>query len=93
MVERRICMSDDCERKFIPNHPSRRYGTDDGISTADKYQVPRYILQHTPEWLTTEEDAEILGYHPETVREMLRAGRQRGGKFGHVWLIYPGSVY
>jgi len=43
-------------------------------------------------WLTTEEAAEILDYHPETIREMLRAGRLKGKKYGHVWLVEPNSV-
>jgi len=43
-------------------------------------------------WLTTEEAAEILGYHPETIREMMRENRLRGRKHGHVWLVDSNSV-
>jgi excisionase family DNA binding protein len=43
-------------------------------------------------WLTTEEAAEILEYHPETIREMLRDGRLKGKKHGYLWLVNPDSV-
>jgi len=43
-------------------------------------------------WLTTEETAEILDYHPEYVRHLLRIGRLKGQKFGVVWFVDPEAV-
>jgi len=43
-------------------------------------------------WLTTEEAAEILDYHADYVRRLLREGILIGKKFGQIWLIDPGSV-
>ncbi len=53
-------------------------------------QGARYIL--CMPWMTTEEAAEELGYHPETIREMLRSGRLQGRKFGNVWWVDSASV-
>jgi excisionase family DNA binding protein len=39
------------------------------------------------EWLTTAEAAELSGYHPERIRELVRDGRINGRKFGIVWQI------
>ena len=41
-----------------------------------------------PDYLTVEETAEALGYHPEYVREMARQGKLRADKKSRVWLIY-----
>jgi excisionase family DNA binding protein len=43
-------------------------------------------------WLTTEEAAEILNYHPEYVRHLLRSERLRWRKFGVVWFVDLESV-
>lgn len=43
-------------------------------------------------WLTTEEAAEILDYHPEYVRHLLRNGRLKGRKLGIFWLVDPDSA-
>jgi excisionase family DNA binding protein len=37
--------------------------------------------------LTVQEAAEQLGYHPDYVRQLLRAGRIKGEQIGQVWLI------
>ena len=39
------------------------------------------------DWITTNEAAEISGYHPEYVRQLLKQKRVEGKKFGHVWQI------
>jgi len=39
------------------------------------------------EWLTTTEAAELSGYHPERVRELLREQKVKGRKFGIVWQV------
>ncbi|MCP4542700.1 MAG: helix-turn-helix domain-containing protein [Chloroflexi bacterium] len=41
-----------------------------------------------PDYLTVEETAEVLGYHPNSVRKMVRAGKLRAEKKGTMWLIY-----
>ena len=44
------------------------------------------------EWLTTAEAAELSGYHPERIRELVRDGRINGRKFGIVWQIDRSSL-
>ena len=39
------------------------------------------------EWLTTQEAAELSGYHPEHLRRLLKARTIKGQKFGPVWQI------
>ncbi len=41
-----------------------------------------------PDYLTVEETAAFLGYHPNSVRKMVRAGKLRADKKGTMWLIY-----
>ena len=43
-------------------------------------------------WLTTEEAARILGYHPESIRRLLRKGSLSGIKYGPVWFVDNNSV-
>ena len=52
---------------------------------------PRPILPGMP-WMTTEEAARQLGYHPEAIRMMLRSGRLKGKHYGRIWLLDPTSV-
>ena len=40
-----------------------------------------------PEWVTTEEAAEISGYHPEHVRWLARRGKIGAEKKGRDWWI------
>jgi excisionase family DNA binding protein len=37
--------------------------------------------------LTVQEAAEMLEYHPDHLRRLLRAGRAKGERIGQVWLI------
>lgn len=39
------------------------------------------------EWITTAEAAKISGYHPDHVRELLRAEKVKARKFGEVWQV------
>jgi excisionase family DNA binding protein len=39
------------------------------------------------EWLTTEEAAEVSGYHADHIRRLIRAGRLKARKFGPVWQV------
>lgn len=39
------------------------------------------------EWITTQEAAELSGYHPDHLRRLIRAGEIRARKFSILWLI------
>ena len=44
------------------------------------------------EWLTVTQAAEISGYHPERIRELIREGKINAHKFGSVWAIHKISL-
>ena len=44
------------------------------------------------EWITSKEAAEISGYHPEYLRELIRTEKINGRKFGIVWQIDKQSL-
>ena len=44
------------------------------------------------EWITTSEAAELSGYHPEYLRELIRTEKVHGRKFGNVWQISKQSL-
>ena len=44
------------------------------------------------DYLTVDETAQELGYHPASVRRMLRAGRLCADKKAGIWLVYTASV-
>jgi len=39
------------------------------------------------EWLTTEQAAELSGYHPDHIRRLIRGGDLQARKFGPVWQV------
>jgi excisionase family DNA binding protein len=39
------------------------------------------------EWLTVSEAAKLSGYHPETLRELMRDGKIHARKVSIVWLV------
>lgn len=39
------------------------------------------------EWLTTQEAAELSGYHPDHIRRLTRAGKLPARKWGQAWMI------
>jgi excisionase family DNA binding protein len=41
---------------------------------------------------TVQEAAEKLGYHPDHLRRLLRAGRVEGERIGQVWLVDHAEV-
>lgn len=41
---------------------------------------------------TVQEAAEKLGYHPDHLRRLLRAGRVEGERIGQVWLVDQAEV-
>lgn len=45
-----------------------------------------------PDYVSTKEAAEVLGYHVEHVREMARRGKLRADKKGRAWWIYRKAV-
>ncbi len=44
------------------------------------------------DWLTVNEAAELSGYHPERVRELIRDKKITAQKFGPVWAVYRASM-
>jgi excisionase family DNA binding protein len=43
-------------------------------------------------WLTVNEAAKLSGYHPETIRELIRDGKIQGQKFSIVWMVRRESL-
>ena len=50
---------------------------------------PTKEWSNLPEWITTEEAAELSGYHPEYVRRLARRGKIGAEKKGRDWWIDP----
>jgi len=50
-------------------------------------------MQTSTEWLTTSESADMSGYHPEYIRELLRDGKIEGRKFGIAWQVSRQSLF
>ena len=44
------------------------------------------------DWITTTEAAELSGYHPEHLRELIRTAKIEGRKFGIVWQVSKQSL-
>ncbi len=44
------------------------------------------------EWITTNEAAQITGYHVEYIRELIRLGQIRARKFATVWQVDKNSL-
>ena len=40
-----------------------------------------------PDWITVPEAAEITGYHPDHLRELIRAGKIAAVKKGNAWWV------
>ena len=45
-----------------------------------------------PDYITTEEAAEILGYHSVYVRKMVREGKLRADKKAGIWWVHREAV-
>ena len=43
-------------------------------------------------WLTTDEASQMLDYNIEYTRRLIRTGRLKAKKHGHIWLVDPKSV-
>jgi excisionase family DNA binding protein len=44
------------------------------------------------DWITTDEAAQISGYHPVYLRDLIRAGKIKAQKFGPTWQISHKSL-
>ena len=44
------------------------------------------------DWITTTEAAELSGYHPERLRELIRDGKIEARKFGTIWQVSQSSL-
>ena len=44
------------------------------------------------EWITTQEAAELSGYHPDHLRRLIRAGEIRARKLSFLWLVSRQSL-
>jgi excisionase family DNA binding protein len=44
------------------------------------------------DWITTAQAAELSGYHPERIRELMREGRVEAQKFGTLWQVSRASL-
>jgi excisionase family DNA binding protein len=44
------------------------------------------------EWLTVQEAAKLSGYHPETLRELIRQGKIKARKFSIVYQVNKESL-
>lgn len=44
------------------------------------------------EWITSTKAAELSGYHPERIRELIRDGKIEARKFGTLWQVSQSSL-
>ncbi|MBP8056837.1 MAG: helix-turn-helix domain-containing protein [Chloroflexi bacterium] len=44
------------------------------------------------DWITTQDAAELSGYHPDHLRRLIRAGEIRGRKWGSAWQVSRESL-
>ena len=44
------------------------------------------------EWLTVTDAAKLIGYHPDHLRVLIRAGKVEARKFGPVWQVSRASL-
>ena len=44
------------------------------------------------DWITTAQAAELSGYHPERIRELVREGQVEAQKFGTLWQVSRASL-
>jgi len=44
------------------------------------------------EWLTVNDAAKLSGYHPDYVRQLIRAGKVKAKKFSIVWMVDKDSL-
>ncbi len=44
------------------------------------------------DWITTQEAAELSGYHADYIRKLLQAGKLHGRKWGQAWQVSRKSL-
>ena len=44
------------------------------------------------DWITTSQACELSGFHPDSLRKLLRSGRINGRKWGFAWMVDRGSL-
>ena len=44
------------------------------------------------EWLTTQQAADLTGYHMVYIRDLVRAGQLEGRKWGQAWQVSKASL-
>ena len=44
-------------------------------------------------WLTVNEAAKLSGYHPESIRELIRRGEIKARKFSFLWQVSNKSLF
>ncbi len=44
------------------------------------------------DWLTTQEAAQLAGYHPDYLRKLVKAGEIQAQKWGNAWMVSRESV-
>ena len=49
-------------------------------------------MNMTDEWLTVTEAAELSGFHPYYLRELLRMGKIKAQRFGPLWQVSKQSL-
>ena len=57
------------------------------MATNGKHPLAAFDWSTMPEWISTEEAAEISGYHPGHVRRLARQSKIGAKKKGHDWWI------
>jgi excisionase family DNA binding protein len=55
-------------------------------------EIPRVSGEGDPKFLTVKQVAELLGFHPETIKRWAREGKivyQQAGHYGHIRIKWP----
>jgi hypothetical protein len=50
------------------------------------------MLDMVDNWITTSQAADLSGYHPIYLLELLKSGKVRGQKFGPIWQVDRASL-
>lgn len=68
--------------------PGKRYSSVDKMLRADDHSdIAEEVHKITSRPLNVSEFASLIGYHPGTVRRLIRAGRIKAVQFGKQWRI------
>ena len=53
---------------------------------------PLWSVVMPDDWIASTEAAEVSGYHPEHIRELIRDGKIEARKFGTIWQVSRSSL-